>query len=483
MKYKVFTHAIGTMKTKVHKVKLHLIIIFALLILYGKAFSQADGTLDTSFNIGTGFNNAVVTIAVFPSGVLAGGWFTVYNGQNQSRIARLYTTGSLDNFFFNIGTGSNDEVSTIVLQPDGKILAGGVFGYYNGQSRNSIARLNTDGTLDTSFNIGTGFSGAGYKVSTIAVQPDGKIIVGGWFTNYNGHARNRIVRLNADGSLDTSFNIGTGFNDAIKEIALQPDGKILATGFFTSYNGQTQNRIARLNTDGTLDASFNSGTAFSSPVSAIAVQPDGKILVGGGFLSYNGQAQNGIVRLNINGSLDNSFTTGLGFDNGSVYTISIQPDGKILAGGSFTLYNGQTRNRIARLNTNGTLDTSFNIGAGFNDIVNDIAIQPDGKILIGGFFTTYNGQTRNRIVRLNNSVLSTEEFAVSNIKIYPNPVKDVLHFSKKIQKITVTDLSGKILYTKNNVNQTDMSEFPSGVYLVVMEQENGSKESQKVIKK
>ena len=246
-------------------------------------------------------------------------------------------------------------------------------------------------------NIGTGFDNPVYS---IALQPDGKILVGGMFTIYNNASQNSLVRLNSDGTKDTSFNIGTGFNSVVYSIALQPDGKILVGGHFTTFNGNTQNRLIRLNSDGTKNTSFNISTEFNSVVWSITLQPDGKILVGGIFTAFNGNVQNYFIRLNSDGTKDTSFNIGTGF-NDIIYSIALQPDGKILVGGIFTTFNGNVQNRLIRLNSNGTKDTSFNIGTGFNDWVNYIVLQPDGKILVGGAFTTFNGNVQNRLIRLN----------------------------------------------------------------------------------
>lgn len=471
------------------KTILQLSIAFTLFLAGGKvqAQAQADGTLDISFNVGTGFNNAVSAIVLQPNGkVLVGGSFTSYNGQTQNRIVRLNEDGTIDTLF-NIGTGLNNSVFAVALQPDGKILVGGSFTEYNGQTRNRIIRLNEDGSLDTFFNIGAGFSfiNATYtSVRTISLQPDDKILVGGRFTQYDGQNVNYIVRLNTDGSLDTSFDVETGFNDVVFTITPQTDGKILVGGWFTSYNGQAQNKITRLNADGALDATFDIGTGFNDEeVSTIVLQSDGKILVGGyAFTLYNGQTSNRIVRLDTDGTLDTSFNIGTGFNN-AVNTISLQSNGKILVGGDFTSYNGQTRNRIVRLNTDGSLDNSFNIGAGLDNWVTTIALQPNGKILVGGNFTEYDGITQNRIVRLNGTATAgIEDFDNVGIKIYPNPVKDILYFEKGVQKVTITDLTGKVLSTQSNSNQINMSAFQNGVYLITIEQENGVKETSKIIK-
>src|SRR6185503_18710842 len=175
----------------------------------------------------------------------------------------------------------------------------------------------------------------------LGVQPDGKIVIGGQFTAVNGTSRNYIARLNADGTLDNSFNSGSGPDNAIVSLALQPDGKLLIGGFFSSVNGIPRNRIARLNTNGSLDTSFDAGSvAAGTSVRSIALQSDGKVLIGGEFAKA-------IARLNVDGSLDTSFNPGTGANN-QVRSIAVQSDGKVLIGGHFTFINGAARNYIAR---------------------------------------------------------------------------------------------------------------------------------------
>ena len=293
-------------------------------------------------------------------------------------------------------TGYNRKVYCVAVQNDGKILVGGIFSSFNGISRNSIARLNTDGTLDTTFDAQTNPNGTIYSLT---VQNDGKILVGGYFTSINGTSRKSIARLNTDGTLDTTFDPGAGFNGTVYSIEIQGDGKVLAGGFFSSYNGISRNNIVCLNTDGTLDAIFDSGSGFNNRVTSIALQNDGKILVGGFFTSFNGLTQNRIIRLNADGNYDNSFDTGVGF-NANIFTIAIQSNEKIIAGGVFDSYNGTPENMLSRLHTDGTLDNSFDTGTGFDDAVFALAIQSDNKIITGGYFTSYNGIGRNRIARL-----------------------------------------------------------------------------------
>lgn len=360
---------------------------------------SSNGSLDTSFNPGTGANNWVWSTSIQSDGrIIIGGDFTSCNGADRNGVARLNTNGSLD-ASFNPGTGPNGTVRSTTIQSDGKIILGGRFTSFNGRNRNRIARLNTNGSLDISFNSGTAGNDYG-NISSISIQDNGKIIIGGLFTSYQETGSDNIARLNTDGSLDTSFNPGAGTNGLLWTISIQSDGKIIVGGGIFSYTGLSRNNVFRLHADGSLDISFNPGTGVSGTVYSTSIQDDGKIIIGGWFDSYNGTGINNIARLNTDGSLDTTFNPGTG-PRGLIQTISIQSDGRIIIGGDFTFYNGTGRNRIARLNKDGSLDTSFNPGTGVSGAIYSISIQDDGKIIIGGWFDSFNGTGRNNIVRLN----------------------------------------------------------------------------------
>jgi uncharacterized delta-60 repeat protein/prepilin-type N-terminal cleavage/methylation domain-containing protein len=357
-----------------------------------------DGSRDTNFNIGGGFNSTVLAIVLQSGGkILVGGAFSTYPGVTSNRLISLNNNGSIDTSF-NVGTGFDSTINTIVLNND-KILVGGLFITYQEIGVGRILSLNTDASIDEVFNSGNGFNST---INTIATQGDNKILVGGLFTSYQGGLANRISRLNIDGSVDAEFNVSTGFNSNVQSIVVQGDDSILVGGLFTTYQGVSANRLIKLNNDGSRDLDFNIGGGFNNIVNTIAVQSDGKILIGGSFTTYQGVAVNRIIRLNDNGSIDTTFDIGGGFNN-IVNTIAVQSDGKILIGGSFTTYQGVSVNRIIRLNDNGSIDTTFDIGGGFNNIVNTIAVQGDNQILIGGTFTAYQGVTVNRIIRLNDN--------------------------------------------------------------------------------
>lgn len=362
-----------------------------------------DGTIDTTFNLGSGFNNTVNGINIQSNGkILVVGDFTTYNGISKNRIVRLNIDGTIDSTF-DIGTGANDIVYAVTVQADGKILVVGRFTSFNGASKNKVVRLNVDGTIDSTFNV---TSGANYTINSCVIQSDGKILIAGYFTLFNGVARNRIARLNVDGSLDTTFTSSIASNSYIKTVCLQSDGKIIIGGSFTNYNGISVNSIARLNSDSTLDTTFNVGTGFDSSVNSIVIQADGKLLIGGSFFRYNSTSCQRIARLNSDGAIDSSFSSSSNSGtNEAVNTIAIQSNGKILLGGSFIGFDGFSRNKIASLNTNGSIDTGFypflENGISTDGEIRTIALQPDGKIIIGGIFTSYRGIPSKNIARLN----------------------------------------------------------------------------------
>lgn len=367
-----------------------------LALLAGPAFAQyaADG-------FDPDVDGKVRSVVVQADGrILIGGDFTQVDGQARNRLARLNADGSLDAAFNPSVTGdvSGAWVEAMAVQADGKILLGGMFTQVGGQPQPNLVRLNADGSLDAGFG-----STANGLVSTLALQADGRILLGGYFTQVAGQVRNSLARLNADGSLDAGFNPGA--NSAVLGLAVQADGRILAGGGFTQIAGQPSQRLARLHADGRYDASFSVAGTTNNSVLSLAVQADGKVLVGGSFTQIVGQSRGGITRLNANGSFDAGFT---GTVFGSVARLAMQADGRIVLGGNFVQVNGQSRTNAARLGADGSLDTGFNAGAFVGGDVLDVAVQADGKVLLGGAFTQIAGTTRNRVARLGaNGALDT----------------------------------------------------------------------------
>ena len=336
------------------------------------------------------FNGEVITIIQQSDGKLVvGGSFTSYSGSINNRIVRINSDGTKDTTF-NIGTGFNFSVYSIIQQSDGKLVVGGSFTSYSGSINNRIVRINSDGTKDTTFNIETGFNSL---IETVIQQSDGKLVVGGYFSTYSGSTNNYIVRINPDGTKDTTFNIGTGFDSNINTIIQQSDGKLVVGGSFTSYSGSANNYIVRINPDGTKDTTFNIGTGFNDTVYSIIQQSDSKLVVGGFFSTYSGSTNNYIVRINPDGTKDTTFNIGTGFDS-LVETVIQQSDGKLVVVGSFTY-------GIVRINSDGTDDTTFNIGTGFDLFPFTIIQQSDSKLVVGGIFSEYSGSVAGNMVLIN----------------------------------------------------------------------------------
>lgn len=369
--------------------------IFSTLLITA-AVIPTPGAVDTSFVYGTGFDNTVNAIAIQTDGkILVGGTFTSYNGTGANRIIRLNTDGTVDGSFV-YGTGFDNDVTAIKIQPDGKIIIAGSFTTYNGAGISFITRVDTGGVVDGGFSTGVGFNAV---INTIDMQADNKIIVGGNFST--GLGSSKIARLNTNGTEDATFASGTGFDFVVNALKIDATGNVVVGGSFSTYNGTGANRIIRLTTLGAVDGTFVYGTGFSASVNAITIQTDGKILVGGSFATYNGTGANWIVRLTTLGAIDGTFVYGTGFSAASfVSSIAVQADGKIVIAGGFTAYNGTLANFIIRVTTLGAVDASFIYGTGFDTITNTLAIQTDTNILVGGNFTSYDGTAANFIIRL-----------------------------------------------------------------------------------
>ncbi len=388
-------------------------------------FKAGTGTLDPTFN--PAINGQVSAIALQSDGkILIVGNFTTVNTTARNHIARLNPDGSLDSAY---DPNANASVRSVVVQPDGKaIVAGDVTTFQpNGATtttaRNYIARLNTDGTLDTAFNP---FPVA--AVNAVALQSDGKVLIGGAFTSVAPGAsttsttRNYLARINADGTLDTTFD--PNMNNVVNAIALAPNGDIVVGGLFTSLEptvngtkitGFPAANIARMKSDGTVDRTFNPTTDFA--VNSIAIQPNGQILLAGDFttlrpnLSGNPIARNHLARLNADGTLDLAFNPDI---VGSVFTVAAPSDGSILVGGDFTglqgtgllLIGGAFSNvggvavpYLALLNDDGSVNSNFLPAP--DGAVNAVLTLPDGRFVVGGAFTRIGGAARNRIARFN----------------------------------------------------------------------------------
>ena len=355
------------------------------------------------YDLGGGFNNQAEAAVEDSSGrIIFGGLFTSYSGVSFNRIVRVNSDASIDNTV-NLGTGFNDAVYDVELQADGKIMVGGFFSSYSGVSFEKIVRLNVNGSIDNTFNIGIGFNNS---VFVIKPQSDGKILVGGSFTEYNDFFYPYLIRLNSNGSIDETFNLGSSLNGTVYDIILQSDGKKIILGDFTTVNGNSHVRIVRLNDDGSVDNTFNSGTGFNGTVYSGLLDED-KILAVGAFFEYSGQTNRQIVKLNSDGSIDNTFNSGNGFIRFSGISFSttiIKYSDKYFVLGDFDNYNGGTANGLIQLNQNGSINASFNYGTGLvfsAGTFNTGIILSNGVHVVFGQFSEYNGSVVNDIAFIN----------------------------------------------------------------------------------
>ncbi|KAF2511979.1 delta-60 repeat domain-containing protein [Flavobacterium zhairuonense] len=398
---------------------------------------DSDGEYDTGYLAsGIGFDNSVFKILPLENGkCIVTGNFKKFNNNIASRITKLLEDGSSDPEFNSGQLGANNLIKTAVLQSDGKIILGGNFTKYNETLINRIVRVLPDGTVDPSFNVTSGFN---TQVYAMAIQSDGKIIVAGNFAKYNDVNAGKIIRLMPDGSRDSSFNGGSGADGIIEAILIQPDGKILLGGRFGTFNGVQYSHLIRLNSNGSIDTSFNIGDGFNNNVYALALQSDQKIIVGGNFISFNKVAQKRILRLNSNGSLDNTFESGLGFSKGDVRSILVQPDDRILVGGTFSgTYDGRAALRLMRLLKSGAVDVSFD--ARLNNKVYAMCFSSDYKLLVGGDFNSVSGISKHRIARLKLCLEATTWNGNSWSNGFPSGGKE-LYFKEDYPNLTTSNV-------------------------------------------
>ena len=356
----------------------------------------SPGSVDTSFNTGDGAAGEVRTLLIQPDGkIIVAGKFDIFNGAAHRNIVRLNSDGSVDDSFKHQGWGI---IRGVGLQASGRIIIVGD-AVAKGRPRNHILRMTDNGEVDKSFSQGPKISGA---LGAVAIQPNDDIVVGGSFTQLNNKPQQHLMRFLADGQPDDDFDANIFSDAAVWALASQPDGKILAGGAFTRFNDVDAGHLVRLNANGTLDPSFNTGKGADGVVMSIALEKDGAVVIGGAFNNVNGRPCAHIARLNVDGTVDTTFATDAGADK-NVRSVAIQPDGKILVAGEFMNFGNTPCHHIARLNPDGSLDKTFNTGSGASSIIDCAAVQPDGKILIGGSLTGFNGNAYGGIVRLNGS--------------------------------------------------------------------------------
>ncbi len=372
-----------------------------------------DGTVDRSFNStdGVGVQQAVEVNALAPQadgGVLISfRWDEKGDGWFLYGVIRLTSAGSVDREFEKRMTGgpliSRDSwIANVAIEPSGQILLGGRL-WASNSNPSCIVRLGSDGTLDEGFRSTIGIEHVG--VSAAAQQPGGKVIVAGRFQEVNGFAREGLARLNSDGTLDPTFQPSSA--GMISAVGMMPDGKVVVGGWPSGMQG-----MVKLNQDGTLDQGFARVDVRVWDKFRIFVQSEGKMVIGSGFDRVNGIPRTGLARLNQDGTLDAGYNPEFrssGISNYSLDSFAERQDDRLLIGGNFETVNGVARSRIVQLTKDGAVDLSLRIQLPQNFVRPIVAAQSDGKILVAGF---YNGVGKSALLRFNGDGSQDNQFSV-----------------------------------------------------------------------
>ncbi len=379
------------------------------LNIQGLSRLNIDGSTDTTF-IFVGFNkaSAISDIAEHNDGkVLVSTTYGFYNQLTIPSCIRLLKNGNLDHTFNVQVIG----VSCVKVLPDNKILIGGAFTSVNSSANQKyIAKLNPDGTTDSTFENKISMSGAFASVYGLEVQTDGKIIVKG---NFDG----KIARLNTNGSIDNNYLIGSAASGVVRSIKLQKDGKLLVGGDFTKFNQDNVSYLLRLNQDGTIDSTFKYNNLLNLPIGAIQIDKQNRILIS--------STKNDVVRLMPSGLTDSTFSVTI---DSNVTQIHVNDDGRIYLAGSFSTVNNIHKRKLVCIDSQGLIDTSFQSKEGFMlhysglSVVNSLLVLKDGNLMTTGEFTSYNGKSCNRIARINGYPNSS---ACNNLTLTFKEVDDV----------------------------------------------------------
>jgi uncharacterized delta-60 repeat protein len=503
------------------RTKLLYCMVIAVLSLPLQSVAQY-GELDPTFGVngiaqtqfGQYVDEEVSDMLLLPNGqiLLAS---TKYVSSMDFMVQRYNDDGTLDMTFGSGGAftfdngGVANHLKAMALQEDGKVI---LLGYSVTSPISMIAvRMNGNGTLDSGFGtngvVSVTVPSSDVFGNDVVIQPNGKIILAGHYLNgLTGFLYFKIVRLNVNGSVDGSFDTSALLSienivasPQYPSVELQSDGKVVITGQGYLPTGSQHFCVMRLNTDGTLDTDFSGdgiqlislNLAFDWHwPEALAIQPDGRIVVGG-YTGYNLNSSMTIMRLFSDGEMDTTFADGgvqqiaPNIATNVLNDVFIQPDGMILGCGYTTEPSGSYDWIVLRLDADGTPDPTFgtsgivNTGiTGFDDIAKVLAVQDDGKILVGGYSLDNNADRYAAIARYESGVDVgvTEYNAESAISIYPNPSTNVFHITLpndvKNESLTLRNALGQVLLTKRitgTQTQIDLSNFADGIYFLSMD--------------
>lgn len=320
-------------------------------------------------------------------------------------------SGTLPLVYYWIDEGAEIYLTDFIVGESSSYVYGGPGAYYNGSYTvpgNYLFKINSDLSYATEFDTGSlGFNQYPYTGASLYLQNDGRLIVMGSFTTYNGVFNSRIIRLNPDGSIDNTFNSGTGFNNFTEGILLDSFGNMFILGLFATYDGYTSPRLVKLLPDGSKDTSFNIGAGFNNTTISGVMLSDNSMVISGYFTSYKGvTVSKAIIKLLPNGNVDPSFNGGTGYNNSvgkPIFLSKIDGDPNILTVGDFTTYKGVSYGYMVKIQPNGSPDAAFTAvqGTGFNALAWFNKVIWGNKYLIKGSFNSYNGYTSYGAIILN----------------------------------------------------------------------------------
>ena len=417
--------------------------------------------VDPDFSCGSGPNGKINSICVFGTNkILVGGAFTSFNSISSGRIVAINSTGTIDNNFQS-GLGFNDRVMTILYDSFGRLIIGGAFTHYNNQKRIALSAIDGSGNIITNFNPFLAPEDGGQfdsfsisEVDAVAQDQHGNFFVGGYIDLKIGtdNLFQGIVKITPDGIIDRNFKVSMD-TPWVDNVIILPDNKVIVSGWFQSVNNQAKQYLVRLNSDGSVDKNFDASAALATffHIYSLSLQQDGKLLVGGFAFSF-GKPQSPLIRLNSDGTLDTNFNLQISTTVGSdpiIYTTEVDEKGKIYFGGSFNVVNGFARTSIASVNGDGSLDMSFapklspNVGSQLPSVYK-IKIY-GSHLYIAGAFDSIDNQSRKNIARLK---LSDENDVI--FEIWPettNVVESATNILLSVYRIGNTNTSASVGYT------------------------------------
>lgn len=363
-----------------------------------------DGSQDASFRSEAVFTSRYIgvniyALATLPDGkVVVGGFFDSYGGAACNGLVCLNADGSLNPVFQPVidGNEGQSRVYALVSQPDGKLLVGGFFGSFAATPRHGLARLNPDGSLDPAFDPGALLNG---NVTALALQADGRVLVGGTYRTADTPYGNGVFRLGADGAFDAGFGIvNFAANIQTLRLAAQGNGGVIVEGDFNAIGGTSRRHVARLTADGAVDPDFQ--PHLEGTTRALVALADNTVVAGGSFHLGDSEKRTGLVRLRSDGVVER-VRQAIPYNSGNIINLAVQDDGKVLVNGSLTRVNGVARPLLARLHSDGSTDLAFEPGLAPRERVEGMTLQPDGKVLLDGSFDFVDGQSTASLARLN----------------------------------------------------------------------------------